>query len=867
MVPKAIVEALQASNVCEKVFGWSSISGGCLNNAYKVDTDKGDVFVKTNSDPNSLTMFEGESEALKVISEAVPKFAPKPLCKGLLPNGGAFLATVFVSLNSASTRNQQILFAKKLAQLHSATSHNRMFGFPVVTMCGTTSQDNSWEADWETFYKERRLRPMIANCLKNNSRDAELQRLGKIVVDKVVHHLLKDAEVKPALIHGDLWSGNWAIDSTTNEPVIFDPAACYGHSEMELSIMTMFGSPSYDFFKEYHTHHPRQEPFFEERQAKPTNVEDLNPVDKNYTGTEIVDSSEYVPVRFDSITAISPLTQKALKQEFGYETMSKVQDAVLSQSPIRGDLFVKAKTGTGKTLAFLIPAFETALQHLDPNDRTRHVSIFVISPTRELAQQIAQEAKRLSRFHPFEVHTLVGGEPKGRQMHGLMQRRVDVVVGTPGRLTDLLQSMPDFRNQCSGMKTLILDEADQLLEMGFRQDIENLMRYFPRDRQTFLFSATISPEIRKVASFALRKDYTFIDTVDPNDVNTNLQVKQSYAITPWEIHLKTIRNIVLDHRRSHPEGKIMMFLPTRKGTELYAEIFRITGDIEVFELQSGLNQQQRTRISDRFRKLSSDAMLVTSDVSARGVDYPGVTLVLQVGAASSREQYIHRLGRTGRAGREGEGVLVLAPFEKNFTNTIKDLPIKPLQVPEIKQDNRIQRAVETIDIEMVNDAFKAFLGYYMARADLLKIRKDSLLELGMEFCGAFGVTEMPRLPAKMTQSLGLGRSSLRGGGAFAPRSLGGFGGRDRQSSSRGGFSFGGVSEDRALRRPMGRDRQPSSHGGFSFGGFSEDRLPRRPMGEKEDLHLAEEDLHLAEEDLHLENKKPGRQVSRNYIMM
>ncbi|KAG9301259.1 hypothetical protein G9A89_012642 [Geosiphon pyriformis] len=265
-IPQTIVDALRASNICEQVFNRTSILGGCVNNTFKINTEKGPYFVKMNDGQNSLTMFQGESEALNAISKAVPNFAPTPLCTGSLPNGGAFLVTEFLPLISTHSKNQQILLGKKLAQLHSTTSPNGNFGFPVTTMCGTTFQDNTWEDDWENFYKERRLMSILEKCLKTYPGDSELERLGIIMVDKVVHHLLKDIQIQPSLIHGDLWSGNWAINANTNEPIIFDPAACYGHREMELSIMTMFGSPSNDFFKEYHNHHPKQKPFFEERQ-------------------------------------------------------------------------------------------------------------------------------------------------------------------------------------------------------------------------------------------------------------------------------------------------------------------------------------------------------------------------------------------------------------------------------------------------------------------------------------------------------------------------------------------------------------------------------------------------------------------------
>jgi protein-ribulosamine 3-kinase len=185
----------------------------------------------------------GETESLNAICKAVPGFAPKPLDFGTLPGGGAFLVTTYMRLSTSHSVSIQTLFGRKLAEMHSSRSPNGKFGFPVVTMCGTTEQDNTWEDDWPTFYKERRLRPILKKCLQNNPEDNELRRLCEIVMDKVVDHIMKDIEVKPVLIHGDLWSGNWGVNLDANEPVVYDPSSFYGHSEYEFGILTMFGSP------------------------------------------------------------------------------------------------------------------------------------------------------------------------------------------------------------------------------------------------------------------------------------------------------------------------------------------------------------------------------------------------------------------------------------------------------------------------------------------------------------------------------------------------------------------------------------------------------------------------------------------------
>ncbi|KAF9577536.1 hypothetical protein BGW38_007181, partial [Lunasporangiospora selenospora] len=427
-----------------------------------------------------------------------------------------------------------------------------------------------------------------------------------------------------------------------------------------------------------------------------------------------------LPTRFDEIKALHPDTAKAIKKVFKYETMSKVQSEVLSLLPTETDMFVKAKTGTGKTLAFLIPALETVVAKTDKKTLSRGdlATCLVVSPTRELAQQIAEEARKLASTHKFNVHCLVGGENKRIQLRSLNNKRVDIIVGTPGRLNDLIESVSEFRRQLTGVKTLILDECDQLLDMGFKDSVESIVEALPADRQTLFFSATVSREIKSIARTSLRPDFTFIDTVDPNEANTNLQVDQSYCVVPYDQQVAALSHIIDEHKAKNPDGKIMVFLPTTRGTQLYASLFEELTRYKLFSLHSKKSQEQRTKTSDRFRK-SRGTIMFTSDVSARGVDYPDVSLVIQVGIPSSKEQYIHRVGRTGRAGKTGEGMLILSPLEKAFVGELSDLPMIHSDIKEklatASEDESFQKrliaAKEALDLDMVHDAFTAYLGY------------------------------------------------------------------------------------------------------------------------------------------------------------
>ncbi|KAL9544854.1 hypothetical protein MBANPS3_007413 [Mucor bainieri] len=512
--------------------------------------------------------------------------------------------------------------------------------------------------------------------------------------------------------------------------------------------------------------------------------------------------------RFDAIDAIHPNTQKAIHQVFKYEEMSAVQDAVLSKLPNKNDMFVKAKTGTGKTLAFLTAAIETAIEGQSPQDfkHFQGTSIMVISPTRELANQIADEAQKLVSAYPFKVHCMVGGDSKRRQILNLERRRCDIVVATPGRLQDMLSSVHNFKKMCQNLKVLVLDEADQLLDMGFKAELQRILNQIPEKRQTMLYSATISREIREnLGKFALSPNYDLIDTVGKDDVNTNIHVKQSAVIAPYEKQCALIRDCLETHEAAQ-KGKVIVFLPTTKATMVYANMFkRLMPDRMVYEIHSKKGQDQRSRIADKFRKSKESSILFTSDVSARGVDYPGVSLVLQVGVPSSREQYIHRLGRTGRAGREGEGIIMLAPFEKAFLEKeVSDLPIQNIEAPaltqeEINETNEIAlKSINNMEDDMVREVYTAYLGYYSGRMPMLGQRRSAALTEANKFLEGLGVTNIPHLSPRFLSQLGLSdgnssRNNSRGSGGFGRGGSSRGGGFNRDSDR--GFSRGNNSRD------------------------------------------------------------------------
>lgn len=403
------------------------------------------------------------------------------------------------------------------------------------------------------------------------------------------------------------------------------------------------------------------------------------------------------------------------KPKNGKATMTAEESADLGKNGTL-DLFVKAKTGTGKTIAFLLPAVEARLRALDgikegsvaseaflrllhknqPDfdysemmpahqrkfaERTyarNAVGALIISPTRELATQIAQEAKKLAKNIPgFGVHLLIGGASKGTQLRQWNSERLDIVVATPGRLLSHLYDGAAVASAVSATETFILDEADTLLEMGFNEELAKVRTYLPpkERRRNLLFSATVSKAMRETAQDTMSARREFLDCVPEGESNVHASVVQTAHVVDTKDQLNALVQLLAKDQLQHgAKSRAIVFCPTAKMTQLVGAFLRsedlrsllpigLPNDrskgLEIWEIHSKLTQPQRDRASAGFRKSREPRVLVSSDVSARGVDYPDVTRVIQMGFPLSTDLYVHRIGRTGRAGKQGHADLVL----------------------------------------------------------------------------------------------------------------------------------------------------------------------------------------------------------------
>lgn len=451
-----------------------------------------------------------------------------------------------------------------------------------------------------------------------------------------------------------------------------------------------------------------------------------------------------------------------------------MQAASLPPALAGHDILARAKTGTGKTIAFCLPAIEV-LCRINPHPKA--ITVLAISPTRELAAQIAEEAKQLLHFHPYKVSTVlcrrdltflmrcqvqitVGGTNIKAERSRLAKDRCDMLVATPGRLIDHLTAGMvngmDLHQKMLSMRCLILDEADQLLEMGFRKEIEKILGLIPRERQTLLFSATIPEGIKQIAKLAMTQaggNYQYVDTIGEDAVNTLEHVPQWWHAVTMEQQLPAMLTIVREFAQV-PNYKIIVFCVTARQTQQSAEAFIAMG-IPALQIHSRMSQSARTKTSDKFRD-GTNMIMFSSDVSARGMDYPDVTFVLQVGVPSDRAQYIHRIGRTARAGKSGSGYLLLHDFETYFLNDVKDLPLRKahLEIP-LEAYETARYGLSKVDHKTSEQAYQAWLGYYNSQRRLRWSKPELVQQANLYAQVGLGLDYQPALEKKTIGKMGL----------------------------------------------------------------------------------------------------------------
>jgi len=346
--------------------------------------------------------------------------------------------------------------------------------------------------------------------------------------------------------------------------------------------------------------------------------------------------------------------QKSL-EEMGFESPTPIQKEAIPVALQGEDIVGQAQTGTGKTAAFGIPIVEGI------SPRERGVKAIILTPTRELAIQVAHEISLIGKNKGVSAYPIYGGVSIEKQANILRRGRNQIIVGTPGRIKDLINR---GILKLDRVRYAVLDEADQMLDMGFIEDIEEILSKTPKEKQTMLFSATMPYEIRKLIDNYLKPGYKFIK------VSKQLitpKVKQRILLVKSEDKLKALEKIL---RENEGTSTIVFVKTKRDAADIERELQR--RGINARAIHGDLSQRQRENVLRAFRE-GKVKVLVATDVAARGLDIKDVGLVINYELPENPESYVHRIGRTGRAGKEGTAISLVAEPEKRRMYRIKGL--------------------------------------------------------------------------------------------------------------------------------------------------------------------------------------------------
>ncbi|RKF61579.1 ATP-dependent RNA helicase mss116, mitochondrial [Golovinomyces cichoracearum] len=432
----------------------------------------------------------------------------------------------------------------------------------------------------------------------------------------------------------------------------------------------------------------------------------------------------------EDLNMVHPNIIYEITQNMKLHTMTEVQIATINEALQGTDIIAQARTGTGKTLGFLIPTIQNILRR-NPElasrkrysrARASDIRAIIISPTRELAEQIAVEAEKLCRNTDLVVQVAVGGNSKRQMLLKTQRQGCHLLVATPGRLQDLLTDEHSGVT-APNLTTLVLDEADRLLDDGFSKDIEEIVKILPDrqrvDRQTLLFSATVPREVMHLVRRTLKPDFQFIQTVKEGELATHEKVPQNIVITPgienWmpalvDMAKKSIAaekaSALSSNKTDVKPFKAIVYFSSTAQVQLAYEIIRglkSQGDgryynhplspAELYIINGSMTQEGRTRAAQRFRSCRC-GILFSTDVTARGMDFPGVSHVLQFGLPPNKEQYIHRVGRTGRGDKTGDGYIFIEKSSVgDAKRMLRGLPIvenKSIEAAQVDMSKEVE---------------------------------------------------------------------------------------------------------------------------------------------------------------------------------
>ncbi|CAM3110082.1 DEAD/DEAH box helicase [Paenibacillus lupini] len=524
--------------------------------------------------------------------------------------------------------------------------------------------------------------------------------------------------------------------------------------------------------------------------------------------------------------------------ELGFEESTPIQDKSIPIAMSGSDMIGQAQTGTGKTAAFGIPLINKI-----PTSEERIVAL-IMTPTRELAIQVAEEIGKLTKYKGLRSLPIYGGQEIGRQIRAL-KKKPQIIIGTPGRLLDHINRKTI---KLEDVRTVVLDEADEMLDMGFMEDIQAILKQVPEERQTLLFSATMPANIQKLAQQFLKNPEHV--AVISKQVTAPL-IAQNYI----EVHERQKFEALCRLLDMESPELAIIFGRTKRRVDELSEGLQKRG-YSADGLHGDLSQNQRDNVMRKFRDGSID-VLVATDVAARGLDVSGVTHVINFDLPQDPESYVHRIGRTGRAGKEGSAYSFVTPREADHLHFIEKVTRqkinkKPLpslaEAIEGKQRLTAERVLEIVQ----NDEFTEYKGiaiqlleqydsvHLMAAA--LKLLTGEKKDVSVELTPEEPLRAKKRKPDIRSNGRRYSGSSFGGGNRGGGSSNGGSGGsggggyrgRDdkRSGSSRG---YEGRNNRDTNNNGGGGSRGRSSSEGRSSSGEGRSSEPRRPKYSSEDF--------------------------------
>ncbi|XP_010676690.2 DEAD-box ATP-dependent RNA helicase 27 isoform X1 [Beta vulgaris subsp. vulgaris] len=416
-----------------------------------------------------------------------------------------------------------------------------------------------------------------------------------------------------------------------------------------------------------------------------------------------------------------------------FSNMTQIQARAIPLLLEGKDVFGAARTGSGKTLAFLVPAVELLFQARFAS--RNGLGVLIICPTRELAIQIHDVAKDLMKHHSQTLGLVIGG-PGRRGEAEQLAKGVNLLVATPGRLNDHLQHTKGFIYK--NLKCLIIDEADRILEVNFEEEMRQIIKILPKERQTVLFSATQTKKVEDLGRLSFQSTAIYVDVDEARRKVTNDGLEQGFCVIPSAKRLILLYSIL----KRNLSKKVMVFFSSCKSVQFHSELLRYI-QMDCFDIYGKQKQnKRRTTLSD-FRKAETGILLCT-DVVARGLDIPAVDLIVQYDPPDKPKEYIHRVGRTARGeGAKGKALLFLIPEELQFLSYLKSekVPMKEYEIDTTKLPN-VQSHLERLVANnyylkrSAKDAYSAYIKSYNSHSmkNVFNVHQLDLQAIAASFC-------------------------------------------------------------------------------------------------------------------------------------